>query len=64
MVVDDMGRDLFKIESPTNLEARLMYIDSNKNILGIEYVTSMESGYFYEYNLKTKELKKVPYDHD
>jgi flagellar basal body-associated protein FliL len=64
MVVDDMGRDLFKIESPTNLEARLMYIDSNKNILGIEYVTGMESGFFYEYNLKTQELKKVPFDHD
>ncbi len=63
VVIDDNGKELFKVEANQGDLSTSMYYDEKNNSLVIDYVTGLDSGIDYIYSFKTKQVTKKVYDY-
>lgn len=63
VVIDENGKELFKVESDQGDLSVSLYYDEKNNSLIIGYVTGLDSGIDYVYSFKTKQVTKKNYDY-
>ena len=63
IVVDENGKELFKVESDQGDMSKSIGYDKKNNTLTIYYITGLDSGIDYTYSFKTQQVTKKTYDY-